>query len=74
MIRLKNVDYTRYSPVQLRGKNNFYVYTIDKHEIFEEAEDKYYFFCHPLTRGGEADFKKTVILPKCAIVPIPICL
>jgi hypothetical protein len=74
MIRLKNIDFTRYSPVQLRGNKSYFIYTIDKHELFDEAEDKYYFFCHPLTPSGEADFKRTVLLPKCAIISVPIRL
>ncbi|MDB5261026.1 MAG: hypothetical protein JWQ14_307, partial [Adhaeribacter sp.] len=66
MIRLKNIDYTKYAPVRLRGNGSYFIYTVDKHEFFDEAADKYPYFCHPLTQYGEADFKKTVILPKSA--------
>jgi len=74
MIRLKNIDYTKYSPVQLRESNSCFVYTVEKHLLFDEAEDKDIFFCHPLTQYGEADFKRTVVLPKSSIVSIPIRL
>jgi len=48
-MRLKNIDYTKYAPVQLRGNETFFIYTVDKHKGFDEAGDEYNFFCHPLT-------------------------
>jgi len=74
MIKLKNINYTKYTPVQLRGMENYFIYTIDKHKDFDEAGDQYYYFCHPLNQEGEADFKKTVILPKNTINSVPIRL
>ena len=74
MIRLKNVDFTKYSPVQLRGNNSYFIYTVDKHLIFDEAEEEYAFFCHPLTPYGEADYNKSVILTKRSIKSVPILL
>jgi len=74
MIRLKNIDYTKYTPVQLRGNNAYFIYTVDKHEEFDAASDEYAFFCHPLTQDGEANFNRSIILSKKTIKPIPIRL
>ncbi|MDB5263340.1 MAG: hypothetical protein JWQ14_2623 [Adhaeribacter sp.] len=74
MIRLKNVDFTKYSPVQLRRNNSYYIYTVDKHVLFDEAGEEYAFFCHPLTPYGEADYNKSVTLTKRSIKSVPILL
>jgi hypothetical protein len=74
MIRLKNIDYTRYSPVQLLGNDSYFIYTVEKHVLFDEAEEEYAFFCHPLTQYGEADFNKSIMLQKRSIKSVPIRL
>jgi hypothetical protein len=73
-MRLKNIDFTKYAPVQLRGNETYFIYTVDNHEVFEEAADEYFFFCHPLTRDGEANLNKAIVLSKKCIQTIPIRL